>query len=178
MIQVLKNECSLNYQHLKRTVLSSQFPWTYNYSTYETSLPEGHCALPFYSHEFLMRPETKGYPFPNSNLLDLNLKVLGEILNTNKVFSTYYFLRSNANATHPDIGPQFSQPHLDHTYPHANLIVYLSGDGPTYVDGEKYEFEEDDAILFYGPHFQERPKKDRRVVLVATLMGFETLKQD
>ena len=89
-----------------------------------------------------------------------------------------YYLRSNANATHPDIGPQFSQPHVDHTYPHANLIVYLSGDGPTYVDGEKYEFEENDAILFYGHHFQARPKKDRRVVLVATLMGFESAKQD
>ena len=92
MIQVLKNECSLNYQHLKKTVLSSQFVWTYNYSTYETSLPEGHCSLPFYSHEFLMRPETKGYPFPNSNLSHpLSVNNLSSIIDSFKPFDHLVF---------------------------------------------------------------------------------------
>ena len=37
-------------------------------------------------------------------------------------------------------------------------------------EGEENKPEEDQAILFSGNHFIQLPKKDRRIVLIATIM--------
>ena len=166
MIKVLENPITSNYLELKDLVLSSEFPWLYSFST----------KMPFYSHVFLDRPENAKFSNPQSELLGLNLKVLDEIIQHNNLFDRYFFLRSNANCVHADTGEQFSEPHIDHRFPHFNLLVYLSGDGETIVEGEKFFPQADNAILFTGEHYMKRPSTGRRVVLISTIFevtGYE-----
>ena len=41
--------------------------------------------------------------------------------------------------------------------------------GRTFCEKKEHDPQEDDIILFQGEHYMERPKKDRRVILVSTL---------
>ena len=169
MIKVLENPITSNYLQFKDIVLSPTFPWLYTLST----------KMPFYSHTFLERPEKGKFSNPQSELLGLNLKVLDEIIRYNNLGSSFdrcFFLRSNANAVHADTGEQFSEPHIDHRFPHYNLLVYLSGDGETIVEDEKFFPQPDNVILFTGEHYMKRPSVGRRVVLISTIFevtGYE-----
>ena len=59
--------------------------------------------------------------------------------------------------------------HEDHTFPHKNVLVYLTdAGGETYVGDDVFYPEEDSVLLFQGPHCHAMPKDKRRVVLVAT----------
>ena len=49
------------------------------------------------------------------------------------------------------------------------MIVYLHGDGSTFVEGEEHIPNEDEVILFKGKHYMQRPSKGRRVILVSTI---------
>ena len=169
MIKVLENPITSNYLELKNLVLSSEFPWLYSFST----------KMPFYSHVFLDRPENVKFSNPQSELLGLNLKVLDEIIQHNNLFDRYFFLRSNANCVHSDTGEQFSEPHIDHRFPHFNLLVYLTNEGDggeTIVEDEKFFPQANNAILFTGEHYMKRPSVGRRVVLISTIFevtGYE-----
>ena len=92
--------------------------------------------------------------------------------NLGSSFDRCFFLRSNANAVHADTGEQFSEPHIDHRFSHYNLLVYLSGDGETIVEDEKYFPKENDVILFTGNHYMKRPSKGRRIVLISTIFEY------
>ena len=165
MIQVLENPKTENYEKFKKFVLSNDFPWRHNVST----------NMPFYSHVFLQRPELNGYSESHSKWTNENLIVMSELVDYNGLYKDlpYFFLRSNANATHPDAGHQYSDPHIDHPHtPHSNLIVYLTDtDGETIVENKKHSPKEDDVILFTGKHYMKRPTKGRRVILISTLFG-------
>ena len=165
MIQVLKNPKTNHYREFKSTVLSKEFPWRYNVST----------NMDFYSHVFLQRPELNGYTEPHSKWTNQNCIVMGEIVDYNGLYKDipYFFLRANANATHPDSGRQYSDPHVDHpNTPHSNLIVYLTdADGDTIVENDRYSPKEDDVVLFTGQHYMQRPSKGRRVILISTIFG-------
>ena len=165
MIKVLENPITSNYLELKNLVLSSEFPWLYSYST----------KMPFYSHVFLDRPENAKFSNPQSQFLDLNLKVLDEIIQHNNLFDRYFFLRSNANCVHADSGEQFSEPHIDHRFPHFNLLVYLTNEGEggeTIVEDEKFYPQANNIILFKGKHHMKRPSVGRRVVLISTIFEY------
>ena len=167
MIKVLENPITPNYLQFKDIVLSPTFPWLYTLST----------KMPFYSHTFLERPENGKFSNPQSELLGLNLKVLDEIIRYNNLGSSFdrcFFLRSNANAVHADTGEQFSEPHIDHTFPHFNFIVYLTNSGGnTIVEEDTHEPIEDQPIIFTGWHYMQLPKKERRIVLVATIFPLD-----
>ena len=63
---------------------------------------------------FLQRPEINGYSEPHSKWTNQNLMVMAEIIDYNSLYKDIpYFLRSNANATHPDSGRQYSDHILD-----------------------------------------------------------------
>ena len=132
MIKVLENPKTNNYRQLKKFVLSNEFPWRHNES----------CNMPFYSHVFLQRPEINGYSEPHSKWTNQNLMVMAEIIDYNSLYKDipYFFLRSNANATHPDSGRQYSDRHVDHpNTPHSNLIVYLTDtDGDTIIGDNRH----------------------------------------
>ena len=167
MIKVLENPITSNYLKLKDFVLSSEFPWLYSYST----------KMPFYSHVFLDRPENAKFSNPQSEFLGLNLKVLDEIIQHNNLFDRYFFLRSNANCVHSDSGEQFSEPHIDHRFPHFNLIVYLTNEGDggeTIVEDEKFHPQANNIILFKGKHHMKRPSVGRRVVLISTIFEYNS----
>ena len=165
MIKVLKNPKTNHYREFKSTVLSKEFPWRYNVST----------NMDFYSHVFLQRPELNGYTEPHSKWTNQNCIVMGEIVDYNGLYKDipYFFLRANANATHPDSGRQYSDPHVDHpNTPHSNLIVYLTdADGDTIVENDRYSPKEDDVVLFTGQHYMQRPSKGRRIILISTIFG-------
>ena len=165
MIKVLRNPKTNYYREFKDTVLSKEFPWRYNVST----------NMDFYSHVFLQRPELNGYTEPHSKWTNQNCIVMGEIVDYNGLYKDipYFFLRANANATHPDSGRQYSDPHVDHpNTPHSNLIVYLTdADGDTIVENDRYSPKEDDVVLFTGKHYMQRPSKGRRVILISTIFG-------
>ena len=112
-----------------------------------------------------------GFTFVESEFTPLNIEVLKEIVEYNQLFDPqrYFFLRSSANCNHAEGGIQFSEPHVDHDFSHWNMIVYLQGDGSTFVEGEEHVPEEDEVILFKGEHYMQRPSKGRRVVLVSTI---------
>jgi len=163
MLKVLKNPVTSNYVDLKEFILSNDFVWRYDTST----------GMPFYGHTFLERPEETGFSQPLSELINLNLTVLKEIIDFNNLFDRYFFLRSNVNCVHPDNDKQFSEPHIDHDFPHFNLLVYLCGDGETIVENENYFPEENDVILFTGNHYMKRPTKGRRIILISTIFEYQ-----
>ena len=174
MIKVLKNPLTSNYVDLKNTVLSHSFPWRYRTSTHpDSSQNEGHVHMKYYGYTFLSRPEDGGYSESTSNILKANIKVLREILSANEFFEYYFFLRSSANCTHAEEGIQLSAPHLDHNFPHYNMLVYLNNSGgETFVEDEVFSPKEDDVILFTGKHYMKRPKEGRRIILVATILPY------
>ena len=199
MIEVLKNPLTPNYHKLKEIILSDKFNWENIISTLDVvSNTEGHIHMPVDIHTFIPRPETT-QEYNNtgslsrkigdaereskSEYVDLCVTVMNEILDYSNLFGTYIFHRAAANCTYADEGIQLSEPHIDHNFPHNNLLVYLTNSGgETFVEGEKFNPKEDDVIVFEGRHYMKRPIKDKRIVLVATFMPipsppspFETL---
>ena len=199
MIEVLKNPLTPNYHKLKEIILSDNFNWENIISTMDVvSNTEGHIHMPVDIHTFIPRPETTqednitgslskkvgdAERESKSEYVDLCVTVMNEILDYSNLFGTYIFHRAAANRTYADEGIQLSEPHIDHNFPHNNLLVYLtSSGGETFVEGEKFDQKEDDVIVFQGRHYMKRPIKDKRIVLVATFMPvpsppspFETL---
>ena len=175
MIKILKNPLTSNYINLKKHILSKDFPWRYKTST-DPNLTnhKGHDNIEYYGYTFLSRPETFGYTEPRSDILNSNLTVLREILYDNQFFENYFFLRSAVNCVHPKEGIQLSQPHVDHNFPHYNLLVYLTNtDGETFVEDETHLPKEDDIIIFTGNHYMKRPSKGRRIELISTIFPFD-----
>ena len=187
MIEVLKNPLTSNYYKLKEIILSDNFHWENIISTMDVvSNTEGHIHMPVDIHTFIPRPETT-QEYNNTSTLsrkngdaereskseyvDLCVTVMNEILDYSNLFGTYIFHRAAANRTYADEGIQLSEPHIDHNFPHNNLLVYLTDSGgETFVEGEKFDPKEDDVIVFEGIHYMKRPIKDKRIVLVATFM--------
>ena len=81
MLKVLENPITNNFLDLKNFILSNDFIWRYDTST----------GMPFYGHTFLERPEETGFSQPLSELVNLNLTVLKEIIEFNKLFDRYFF---------------------------------------------------------------------------------------
>tara|TARA_S200000501_G_C20532117_1_gene616137 strand:+ start:65 stop:682 length:618 start_codon:yes stop_codon:yes gene_type:complete len=188
MIEVLKNPLTPNYLKLKEIILSDNFHWENIISTMDVvSNTEGHIHMPVDIHTFIPRPETTrednsvtgslskkigdAEGKSKSEYVDLCVTVMTEILDYSNLFGTYIFHRAATNRTHSGEGIQLSEPHIDHNFPHNNLLVYLTNSGgETFVEGEKFNPKEDDVIVFEGEHYMKRPIKDRRVVLVSTFM--------
>lgn len=158
----MKNPLTENYLHLKALVLSSDFPWYLQRNE--------HDEFYFYGHSFVERPES-GLKLPviKSNDFELCYTVFMEILEYNGVDVTTFY-RMGANAVSPQSGKAPVE-HVDHEFPHKNLLVYLTdAGGATIVEGNRYEPQEDSLLLFTGRHYHKFPKKKRRVVLVATFI--------
>lgn len=172
MIQKLENFKSNEYLELKEHILSNDFPWYYNSISTPSLEQNNHVNTPFYGHTFIRRPEDEEgkYPRAYSSSVDWVTRVCLSILNANQI-KINSFLRINANCTHPEKKVVNSVPHQDHYYDHTNLILYLTAaGGETIVEGEEYSPLEDDAIVFKGEHYMRTPKKDRRIILIATFI--------
>ena len=131
-----------------------------------------------YHHSFLARPgPPKPFPFVNTSPEEMDLveHVLKEIFRCNHTTLNCLY-RISANCTFPIKEDKGAFPHIDHSFPHKNLIIYLNdpaGGDTVLVDKDYKEIDrhhpkEDDIISFEGIHYQKMPKEGRRIVLVVT----------
>ena len=158
-INILKNYKTPQYTEFKKLVLNNEFPWRYL---------DSDTGIYFYGHGLLTRPEGK-YSEAISQYSEFGMSVVDEILQHNNI-QYKFFLRSALNCLHPDNDVQSSAPHVDHDFPHINVIIYLTNTGgKTYCGDEFHDPKEDDVILLTGEHWGERPKVGRRIILVTTL---------
>ena len=82
-----------------------------------------------------------------------------------------YLVRLSVNSTSPLKGVKKTLWHEDHTFPHKNILVYLTNSGgKTIVEREEFDPREDDIIVFSGMHQHLTPAKERRVVIVGTFV--------
>ena len=175
-MKILKNPKTINYKQFKSLVLSENFSW------HETRqrMPGSTDTHSFMSHTFLARPTYQArYSTVQSSDIDLCYRVFVEIFEFNQIDIKYIY-RMNANKTYPESGngDKFSQMHVDHLWNHNNILIYLTNaGGKTIVPrigksrfiSRSHDPQEDDIIQFGGlVHAHEYPKKDPRVVLVAT----------
>lgn len=110
-----------------------------------------------------------GYSRVVSQHLPEFMGVLTDIINHNGI-RVNYLLRASVNAIEPLItNPVVSVDHVDHEFPHQNLIIYLTdAGGATHCEGYTHDPCEDDIIQFKGMHCHDLPLNKRRVVFVAT----------
>ncbi len=172
-IKVLRNPFISEpfYKKFKDYVLSEQLDW--HYQQYDVS--EDKSAMPHYTNTLLGRPENDidfcRYPHPISRLVVDACTLIQKVLEFNQVRYNS-FLRISVNCVHPQPKVISSESHRDHDFPHKNCIIYFTGaGGKTFVEDEKYDPKEDDAILFDGiNHYMQSPLKERRIILVSTFV--------
>ena len=172
MLKILKNPTTNLYHRFRNLVLSGDFAWHYGMSTDTIEEnPPGHMHMEFYGHTFVTRPEATSYSEATSPFTCESINVLKEIVDYNNLFKSYIFTRAAANCTMPNKRAQLSHPHVDHNFPHFNLVVYLTDTGgETFVEDEVHDPKIHDVVLFRGKHFMKRPTRDRRIILVATIL--------
>ena len=172
----LINPRSSTYYDIKNFILGADFPWYWNPKATPYDVDTGqYLDVPFYSHVFMARPRWKSmadklYPEQHSMLLDTIYPLLDEIVQINNL-QVNSFMRINANCVHPQYDPRSTIPHHDHQFDHTNLIVYFTDAGGETIlvdDNEMFNPSQDDIVSFKGLHCMNPPKKDRRVILVAT----------
>ncbi len=188
MFNKLKTPDTEEYKELKGLILSPMFSWHVNdQATAFLDPTKGYSDLWFYSHSFLHgpnhpdnpRPDHNKYPKVNSNYMDLMDIVVDQIFELNRV-RCHCIYRINANSVYPQMkGGILTQPHVDHQFPHKNLLVYLTDAGGDTIcfdkEGKKHHYtpSEDDIVEFQGLHCMQPPPDKRRVVIVMTYLDEE-----
>ena len=183
MITQLKNPKTNEYLDIKELVLGRSFPWFYCDASVDVSddfkdvTPNWRQFInaPFYSHNVLDRPEMYGrnYSAVNSNEAETVIKMLNQLFDYNGI-ELWHWIRINFNCVQPHPKRRQTVPHHDHTRPHNNLLIYLTGaGGETIVGQEVHDPKEDDVIIWPDEpdgdmHCHCEPETERRIVLVAT----------
>jgi hypothetical protein len=177
IIKELYNPLTPKYNELKKIILSPDFKWqnlgliihpSSSYHPLDVNDPEVN-SFDLFVHPFLHRPiQSCMYSEKACEHLDLVSRVITEILYTNKIYSAVYY-RIAVNLVLDTEGR--SPRHVDHQFPHKNLIVYLNDfdDGETIVYDEngvehKSSPKEDLPIVFDGDyhHCHRASKKGKR----------------
>ena len=160
----LKNPRTSTYNEFKRVIKRDDFNWNY----YPRSDKDATPAM--LSHCFIKRPEQIKYPTVQCEGAKFAHDVVQEILNHNDIILQCIY-RLNLNMVFPQAGNQQTPVHVDHPFPHDNIIIYFSNEGKTILENDEHDPKEDDVIMFPGlPHCQELPKNNMRLVLVATCL--------
>jgi len=158
----LKNPRTSTYNEFKRAIKRIDFNWNYYPRSDEKANPG------MLSHTFIKRPEQIKYPTVQCDGAKFAHDVVEEILNHNDIILDCIY-RLNLNMVFPQAGNQQTPVHVDHPFPHDNILIYFSNEGKTILDNDEHDPKEDDVIIFPGvPHCHELPKNDMRIVLVAT----------
>ena len=187
MYRVLKNPQAPSYMMLKNAIFNQKFEWVWQQSSTKEGTIESkyngehrlHTDAPFYSHIVIQRPEYQLYLEVQSKHCNLFVDCLEDIINANESIIPFHsqdhmWTRISVNATHPNTGNQYSIPHLDHKFPHYNMLVYLNDcNGETVVGNKSIEPEEDKVIVFEGEHYMRLPSSGRRVIIIATLINYK-----
>ena len=184
-ITKLKNPNTSLYNDLKKIILGDNFSWNYMKSNTWFDINPAHRLIndhendntfqksSLHHHPFLLRSDFVNlYAKVSSPYMDEVNKMYCEIFNANKEFMKSFNMmcRCVVNSVQPYDGPDNkTRQHVDHDFPHKNMLIYLTdAGGNTFVEDEKFAPEEDDVIIFEGLHWHQLPKHKRRVVLVMT----------
>jgi hypothetical protein len=176
MIKLLENPKTNSYKILKNIILGREFPWFFNSNSTE-SVPYDekiHSNFSFYSHGILIKPGFNEiyYPKVNSGYIDLCNQIFLDITSKNNI-NPMVIYRINVNAVHPSETLKYSVPHVDHDFPHKNMLIYLTNPngGEIICEGESILPNEDDVVILEGEHYIKSPSHGRRIVLVYTFLG-------
>jgi hypothetical protein len=176
----LQNPQTDNYKSLKEWATGSNLPWfamgeMINRGV-EGKYDERFENREFLSHRILAGPEHSKFRISEkmSDLLELSSQVIFEIAYHNEL-TVNALLRVNLNMTLPTNPPKLCPPHVDHEFPHQNLLLYFTSSGGATVcfteEGEKeFEPQEDDVLLMQGLHSYRTPLQNNRIILVATFI--------
>ena len=176
-IKKLINPFTKNYQQFKTLVNHQQFTWHWIESSVQLSQKtDGYLNLGYYTHAFLTRPETGQFLFPKQSSEHVGdvQKVMLQILLANNIKPALFY-RMSVNCDHASDSELPNIAHIDHKFPHENLLIYLNDpkEGYTLVEDKKYYGKEDDVILFSGLHCNASPKTGRRLVSIVTFLRYE-----
>lgn len=171
MILKLNNPTTPEYLKLKKFIFSDQFPWFRLFNTTFLSNSSDSDDVSYFSHTFLQRPEIgNSYSKVNNPNIDDIVFVIKQIFDFNNI-DLNYFIRINANLVTSSNIKKRTNLHEDHSFPHKNFLLYLTNSGgKTIVNDEEFDPKEDDSIIFSGEHCHEIPKKNDRIVIVATFV--------
>ena len=164
MITNLENPLSDSYYALKELVQTDNFPWF--------RLKGNQHSPDYFSHKLFTRPvgvEEHLFPTIASEYLKSFADLLYSVFDLNAI-EVKCIYRMSVNLVMPSTDSH-SPLHVDHSFPHRNIIMYLTdAGGDTVVNDEVYSPKEDDIIMFEGKHYHHFPMKDARIVFVATYL--------
>ena len=157
-------------EFIDKFLLGNNFPYFLNYN-----IDHEHAYM---IHTFMIAPEDreKNQPEFNSKVAPNFLKLLDDFCKNNKI-TCKKVLRCALNLTFPQKIKK-SSPHLDHSYEHKTLIIYLNdNDGKTIILNKNNKIcksikpEKYKGICFpYRYHYQFYPKSGIRAVAVYTFI--------
>ena len=168
----LNNPRTSRYNEFKRIIRRDDFNWNYYPRSDRQSNPAmlSHCFIKRPSEPWVNEETPVKYPTVQCDGANFAHDVVQEILNHNDIRLDCIY-RLNLNMVYPQAGNQRTPVHVDHSFPHDNIIIYFSNEGKTILENDEHDPKEDDVIIFPGlPHCQELPKSDMRLVLVATCL--------
>ena len=114
----LKNPRTSTYNEFKHIIRSDTFNWNYYPRTDERQTPA------MLSHCFIKRPSEIRYPTVHCDGANFAHDVVQEILNHNGITLNCIY-RMNLNMVYPQAGNQRTPVHVDHSFPHDNIIIYF-----------------------------------------------------
>ena len=181
-MKILEVPNTEDYQILKRELFSTSFTWCYEetphgpLSEWDPEDIKKYNGDPYFSHCVLMpaRPEHP-YSIVKSEYVGLCSKVILDTISYNNI-EAYSIMRINFNMTFPSKKNRPDKPHVDHLYPHSNMLFYFTENGgKTVIQEESGDVEytpvEDTAIVFSGhKHYHWYPDTGKRVVMVVTFI--------
>ena len=180
IIRELKNPITPKYVELKQYILDLGFPWYNAGGTVHDKLEDGQSDFDLFVHPFLQRPTHEVmFTSPVSRYAELAARVVGEILLSNRIYpATFYRICANLVTEKEGVSPK----HVDHNFPHQNVIVYLNdfdgGDLIVYDESNtkhKHTPEVDKPVVFDGNYFHqhEAATTGKRFALVATFLELD-----
>ena len=175
MIREVINPKTTDYLKFKNEILSSSFPWFWTSDSVQDENDNPHeNSIPVFTHTLVKRPldppDYNLYPKLSSSYAGISNTVLQQIFLYNKIPLECVF-RIGVNLTMPMVESKKTLPHVDHDFPHKNLLIYFNdSDGDTVCGESNFSPKEDAIIIFEGEHYHYLPSKLRRVVLVCTFM--------
>tara|TARA_B100001996_G_C18369592_1_gene481070 strand:- start:54 stop:578 length:525 start_codon:yes stop_codon:yes gene_type:complete len=173
MIKVLHNPKTRQYVQFKDWVFSSWIPWYWDNGTILTIedglIHDGHENFGFNFHTLLSGPGDAKYSIESSMKVKEAYVVLDEIIKANDLDVDVVY-RMGINCVHPTVNNLPAFEHVDHSFPHKNMLIYMSDtDGDTVVGEDRHSPVEDEIIIFEGKHYHHPPTFGRRIVMVATI---------
>jgi len=169
---ILKNPLTKNYSDLKEIIFGPNMSWLYQKETLDHMVDrlDDYQDVPLYYHNVLQRPETKD-EYLNVNNTESRIRsgvydrfkvVLDEIFVANNITVKNYY-RIGVNSCCNVNKPTRSPIHVDHPFPHNQLLIYLTdSSATTNIYSEKFICDSSDSknIKFFNSYHFGGEKKE------------------